>query len=312
MDAHDPGDPGGPQLTLVTVHQAADGSAAALLRPGPTRNEQAALTRLENVSIQSQAVETRDARERFQALPPATRQRFIERIVVLDLAPDIDDIGPQVEIELRFVIPRQHSDVFVGLVWQWWYQRVIDMLQRRAPYVTASQVMSFLEDLRDRFTHQHLPTTVMETEFDPSAIASYTNRTFVKQLGWVKPPTEILETAILDYYMAYTQTARWLEQDLVDLSELETFEERLRSEWKREFAWAVQDLPEGASEAARQDVGRRLLRTMLGVTSIRVRQLYDEPFFSRGKQHELAEEGRIGWHPDFKQKLEELLIEVTK
>jgi hypothetical protein len=35
---------------------------------------------------------------------------------------------------------------------------------------------------------------------------------------------------------------------------------------------------------------------------------YDEPFFARGKHHELADDGRIGWHADFRIKLRELLL----
>jgi hypothetical protein len=138
--------------------------------------------------------------------------------------------------------------------------------------------------------------------------SDYADRVFVHQLHWVNAPGKILQTAIIDYYRAYTQTARWVEDDLIGLDELERFESELRDEWDREFAWMTADLPADADEQTKQRAGQRLLRAALDQTSVTVRKRYNEPFFSRGKHHELAEDGRLGWHPDFERRLQALLL----
>ncbi len=53
---------------------------------------------------------------------------------------------------------------------------------------------------------------------------------------------------------------------------------------------------------------RRLLRGLLDATAVRVRARYDDAFFARGKRHELADAGHIGWHMDFKDRVEALLL----
>ena len=77
----------------------------------------------------------------------------------------------------------------------------------------------------------------------------------------------------------------------------------------------VQDLeldalsPEDA-EAVKRKAGRGLLNYLLRSTAVTVRKHYNEGFYARGKRHEMAghddETQRIGWHPEFVERLEAL------
>ena len=62
------------------------------------------------------------------------------------------------------------------------------------------------------------------------------------------------------------------------------------------------------AEKAKGKAGRKLLNYLLNSTAVTVRAHYNEGFFGRGKRHELAGHDdvsqRIGWHPDFAQRLE--------
>ena len=78
-------------------------------------------------------------------------------------------------------------------------------------------------------------------------------------------------------------------------------------EWEREFDWMIDTLDDDADEAAKQEAGKQMLRQLLTQTGITVRARYNEPFFARGKRHVLADSGRIGWHPDFESRIQELL-----
>ncbi len=69
LDAGPPGNGSGPILTLVTTETAPDGTAAAALRPGPSRNPDVARQRLEAAANESKAEATDDIRKRFIALP---------------------------------------------------------------------------------------------------------------------------------------------------------------------------------------------------------------------------------------------------
>ena len=116
---------------------------------------------------------------------------------------------------------------------------------------------------------------------------------------------------VLDYYRAYAHTARWLEEDLIGIDELQRFETRLLEEWEVSFGWVVNDLPVGATDEQKLEAGRKLLRSALDQSVLRIRDRYRDPFFARGKHHELADGGAIGWHPDFRSRLDELLLSRT-
>jgi hypothetical protein len=123
----------------------------------------------------------------------------------------------------------------------------------------------------------------------------------------VRLGTENLRRAIVDYYRSVTQTTDWLDRDLVGLAELERFEANLKDEWARAFGDMLEDLPEDADEETRARLGKALLRRLRDSTVVTVRSRYTDPFFARGKRHELADMSEIGWHPDFQRRLEELL-----
>jgi hypothetical protein len=89
MDAGDPGDPNGPMLTMVTTLTAADGTAAAALRP-PSPDYHAALQLLEEAARISTEKTFRATREAFLRLPGSEREIFVSRMRVLDASPEIN------------------------------------------------------------------------------------------------------------------------------------------------------------------------------------------------------------------------------
>lgn len=66
-------------------------------------------------------------------------------------------------------------------------------------------------------------------------------------------------------------------------------------------------LSDQADEAAKQKAGHALFQEVSNQTAVKVRERYTEPFFMRGRLHDFAGRGRVGWHPDFQDRLKELL-----
>ena len=97
----------------------------------------------------------------------------------------------------------------------------------------------------------------------------------------------------------------------MDAKELEVFENRIRDEWERDRAWAVAELPENADESEKRVVGRELLKRAMNAAHLQIRARYDDPFFCRGKHHELADAGDIGWHPDFEEMFDSLVSRLS-
>jgi len=307
LDSGDPLNPNGPLLSLITTQSAADGSACSLLRPGAGIDIEGAVLALRAAAAESDSTTTKAVRERFLQMTRADQGIFIGRIRVLDNAPKIDDVDALIRTELRLAIPVGRDRPFMERLWGWWYERVIEMLRHEKKSVSLLGLRIFLTDLQSEFIEDNLPT-FDDLQLNASDVGEYQDYTFVHQLRWISSAEAILRRAILDYYKAYAHTVKWLEEDLVGIEELQRFEVRLKEEWDLAYAFTLQKLPEGATETEKQAVGRDLLEATLARFDLRVRDRYGDPFFMRGKHHQLADEGSIGWHPEFRAKIDELLL----
>lgn len=308
MDAHAPGDPSGPALTLVTTETAAAGSAAAALRPGPSRDGTEARRLLEAAARESTAQGSQDVRQRFLDLPEADRAVFVERIHVLDATPGIGDaLDEELRRALYLVLPKDHEQTFVDQLWGWWHRLAVALLRRKRGTVTALDVKAKVDDLRNSFAGDNLPTLVRREDIDFDVEQTYASRPFVEQLRWIALTAKLLQKAMIDYYRAYTQNALWVEDNLVALDELQAFESDLVDEWERQFEFMTMKLPDGADAAAQESAGQELFRLVTENSSVRLRA-YDEPFYTHGTLHGLADDGRVGWHPDFQARLDALLL----
>jgi hypothetical protein len=309
MDAHRAGDVAGPTLIIVTTASAADGSAARPHdRPGEARDHEAARQLLEVAALESTATGTADVRHRFLELPEADRRTFVSRILVLDAQPTV---GDELDVELRralyFVLPQGNETIFVEQLWGWWHRVVVELLQRTRGTISALDLKAKIDDLRNSFAGDNLPTLVHREDIDFDVEQTYGDRQFVEQLRWIAFTAKLLQKAMIDYYRAYTQSARWLEDNLVALDDLARFEADLKDEWERQFEYMRLKLPDGANQSAQEQAGQELFRLVTERSNVRLRA-YDEPFFTHGKLHELADDGRVGWHPDFQARLATLLL----
>ncbi|MFI9616765.1 ABC-three component system protein [Streptomyces sp. NPDC052023] len=307
MDEACPSDPAGPALALVTTETAAEGTAVAALCPR-SRNEAEAKRLLEHVARTSTAQLTETARTQFLGLGDAERLTFISRIRVIDRSPHIQDVAGQVKERLHWALPPGHEDLFLAMVWQWWDETALALLQGRQRGIDVGDAKVAIADIRDQFTRDNLPTLVELADVNaPELEQKYRMHPFVQQMHWVAYPPRNLQKAIVDYYRAYTHSVRWLEEDLIGAAELTRFENELVDEWEREFEWMLDSLDDDADDDAKKIAGKELLRQLLGQTSLAVRSRYNDPFFARGQRHMLADTGKIGWHADFETRIANLL-----
>ncbi|MFI7368214.1 ABC-three component system protein [Streptomyces sp. NPDC050149] len=302
MDTAAPADPEGPQLFLITTQTAADGSAAAALR-SDTRDEVFALDALAMAALNFDSDRTGQARRDFLALGPADQQAFISRIFVLDDSPHIDQVPKLVRSELHWALPRGHEDDYLALVWRWWDEQALAMLQGGQRSVDIGAAHAAIAGIRDKFTRALLPTTVDLDHVDSDAVAAaHGDQAFVKQMSWVAYPPRNLQSAIVDYYRAHTQTTHWLDHAYLARDELVRFQRELLDAWECEFEWMEQEIGAQADEATKRQAGVRLLRQLMGRPGPFLSRRYCDAYFGRGQHHILADEGRMGWHADFQEK----------
>jgi hypothetical protein len=298
-------------LYLVTTSAAGAGSAASNLCQ-ENRDVASALTILEATAQTSGSQENASAYAAFLATSVPERRAILERIVILDRTPTIEDLNEELKAELFWATERRHQDAFLQYLEGWWLRRVVTQLARIdvGDRILGEELESQMSDIRDQFKQDALPIADDLLNFSPddAAIAAHETSIFVRQLGLAKAGKRRVAAAIRDYYRAFEQRSRWLRHDLLMVGDLATYERRLAQEWELVFEAARDDLGDSAADLAKEAAGRKVLEWAERIC-IPIRPAVTEPFVTRGSLHLLADDLRVGWHAEFRDRLANLLEE---
>jgi C-terminal domain 7 of the ABC-three component (ABC-3C) systems len=296
----------GTTFSLLTTSTAPDGSAASLLRT-EGRDAATALATLELVAAAGGQVANASAYQAFLALREAERRDLVGAIVVLDRAPSLGDVTQALIDELGWSLRPRNREQMAARLLEWWDRRVITHLLGGQAPIEAEEVFFELDALRDEFSARDLPVDITREQADQRELGE-DERIFVQQLQLLAMSNRPLELAIRDYKRAFMQRARWTEDTLVSSRELRRYEERLLDEWEHVSTAAWEAIGDDPDE--RQRVGREVYDAIQGL-DLWIRPSCQERFVSRGSYHMLANELKVGWHPDFLSRLRYLLETAT-
>jgi hypothetical protein len=309
----------GPTLRLVTTASCPAGSAMEALKVDSARDEVRALELLDRSAADAESAETEAARDLWREQPKDIRAGLVSRLSVLDQSIPIDQIDSRLRRSLWWVgLSEANLDLFVNQLRAWWHGLAVDLLLKRRPPVVAHEVRSRAGSLRDRFNSNSLPTSIARpSKAETTAIVDkHANHVFVRQLGWINVPTNLLERAIIDFWRTVEQTTVWVANHLVDLLELQEYRENLADQWDHAWDAMLRKLPPNATIEEKEDAGYDLWSQMRDRVGTYLRSDFQEAFFRNGILYELAnvedpDEGH-GWHPEFDSMLRQLTVERTK
>jgi hypothetical protein len=300
--------PAAANLYLVTTAMAPDGTAAARLRASP-RDVTAARQALDATASSSSNRKNAAAYRAYLATSAVDRITVLEKVVVLDAAPSITDLDCELRQEVYWAVGREHHSAFLERLEGWWLRRVLQQLtDATAERIGSADLELQMSDLREQFKQESLPIDddLLEFTLDDATRSAHENSTFVRQLELVKTGKHRIAAAIRDYYRAFEQRSRWLREDLVVGMDLHKYEKRLTEEWELVFDAMRDELGDDATDVAKETAARSVL-AWAERTPVPIRSNVTEPFVSRGSYHMLSDEVRIGWHPEFRDRLALLL-----
>lgn len=293
-------------LYLVTTGEAPAGSAASYLRSA-MRDVARAVERLDATAQTSISADNAKAYQAYLSLDPEKRRTLIARLVVADRAPDIVGVQALLEEELGLTVSRELVGAFVTRLEGWWFQRVITHMTGARIAILSEELDAELERLRQQFKHDNLPIDQDLLAFDAIDETMFASHVFVDQLRLIDLTTKRILTAMRQYFRASEQRSRWLREGFLHIGELDNYDRRLSEEWDTRFAIMVQDLGADAAEQVMRGTARKLYEWAELESSLFIRPACTEPFVSRGTLQLLADDGRVGWHPQFMQRLKHVL-----
>lgn len=292
---------------LITTGAAQASSIAAYLRQDNARDEETARDRLDSVAISSTNQDNKSAYDIYLSIPPEDRLTLLERMIVCDRHPDILGVQNQINQGLALTVKREFVPALVTRLEGWWLQRVIVQLRNEASGpIYSEELDAELERLRQQFRDDNLPidSDIIEAEIDESTFATHI---FVEQLRLIDLTTKRILNAMRQYYRASEQRSRWLREGFLLFGELESYDRRLCEEWEVRFDAMTQELGTEGAEHAKREAARSLYKWAEVEASFLIRPAVSEPFVTRGSLQMLSDGKKLGWHPQFIERLESMV-----
>lgn len=297
-------------LFLITTAHARDGSATSKLRRNKERNEDEALQILIEIAKTAKNKKIKASYDEFISLTDAQRRLLISKISIVDNSPSIQDVESKLLSETRLL--SRHPDSLKTRLEGWWFKKAIDHLMDSSIIIKGSELQGKIYDLQDQLGKENLPNDFTTNTLEMAEEDLKENeRVFVEQLRLILLGNERLRMAIGDYYRAFQQRTKWLSEGLLYPRELESYEDYLIGEWRRQFAVMKEDMEELPQEERMAQLGRNLFTRFQEKNLQPIRRDYLDAYFSRGSYHVLANSLKIGWHPEFAQRLGHLIEQAA-
>ncbi|MEI7909082.1 MAG: ABC-three component system protein [Verrucomicrobiota bacterium] len=298
-------------LYLVTTENAVPETVAGNLRK-EDRNIDDAINRLNAVAQTSTNQTNAAAYKAYLGKTGEERRSLVEKIVVIDGAPSIADLDGLLKNEVFFASPRIHQDAFLSYLEGWWFRRAVSQLQNieTGDRILSEELEAQMTDLRDQFKQDSLPISddLLNYELDDATAEAHQDFPFVQQIKLATSHSKRIAAAVRDFYRAFEQRSRWQRQDLLFIGDLTVYEKGLAEEWELLFAAVEDRIGTGATEDTKKAAAQEVLSwAEIGNVSTRIKANVSEPFVTRGSLHILANQLRIGWHPEFRDRLKHIL-----
>jgi len=295
-------------LFLVTTSVANKSNAIRQLRNNSERDSNTVLTALMKAGKESKDGKVKEAFRTVDSLTEKRRKQLFESITLIDGEDNILDLHQRLERAVRFAVAAEFRSAFLDRLEGWWFRVVVEhLISPNSGGIAVSQIHRQIDELRDQFQRQNLPDDFLDTPVPNDAAPDHDERIFIKQLALIGLSEERVKAAQIDHYKAFAQRARWINDTLLHLGELAQFEGRLADEWRTRFLISLEGVEDATLDDERRGKGLSLYNwTQTDApshASLLIRTEFRSQYMTRGSYHMLADQLRVGWHPDYQAKL---------
>lgn len=295
---------------LISTSLPPSGSASEALGTDEKRNCEVAVDLLQTAASTSTNSDLQSQFQSFLSLTRPERIEFFQSVYVLGNQQNIVELDDAFREELYWMVPKQLLDNAITRLEGWWLRRVIHDLGATTSTrgIVKAEIEIEINELQEEFKRDMLP---IDTELEQLTVAlealpEFASKTFYSQLELIGAGTERIRQAVISYLRAFSQRSAWIRDELVFIAELNRYEARLEEEWSLRFNQICDELGRPAAEDEMLKAGRAVLKWAED-SNLAIRNGVTVPWVSRGSLHILADKVRVGWHPLFKERLQQIL-----
>lgn len=307
-------------LSLITVAKTSPGSIPEELEKSTEqRNSESIVARLTKIVDDVLSEKEPDKHtlykhiQKFQKLSPSQRLLLVRQTRIFSQSPNAENIVDSIKGRLQDH-PAYRDAVYEKLM-GWWAERVREHLLNQSTPITREDVNIKLANIREEYRTDNLPLDFEEAEPPQEMFENQALLQFVQQLTLISLTQNPIERAIRDYYRAFSERKKWLDEKLVNWKELRRYERELIEHWEVYCHSVRNDLEmQFGSDIDNTKFGRKLYLELMKSDIPSIRPLVSAGYVQRGTYHILADEPqpRVWWHPEFVKHLREVIVTTTK
>jgi hypothetical protein len=228
----------------------------------------------------------------------------LSSIYVVAGQPNADAIHSQLQAEL-YHVSLHHQALSVQMIEGWWFKRVIHELVHGGVGIPRAEIDAQISEVQESLKRDALP---IDEEIDALMVAleklpEFASRPFYRQVEIVGAGPRRIRNAITSYLQAFRQRSAWMRDDLLFDADLRQYDQRLLTEWALLREQVCDELGEGAGEDEMAKAGRAILKWAEDAP-LPIKSGVNVPWVCRGSFHMLADDRRLGWHPDFEARMQ--------
>tara|TARA_R110000744_G_scaffold35055_2_gene81406 strand:- start:2783 stop:3988 length:1206 start_codon:yes stop_codon:yes gene_type:complete len=293
-------------FSLITTESAASGTIASMLGlDKENRDVDEAMKAMQVIAAETGNLANKAAYKAFNLLETWQQKKLLNSTYVICNSPTIIDVDTKIKKELILTVSDIHVDAFSTRLEGMWFKRAIEVMSSKIESgISLGELRSIVDDLRTQFLPSNLPSDYDEAEPEYIDIDS-DDRVFVEQLRLLGVSDRVIKLAIINYYRAFEQRSRWSRDGLVMPGELKSYMNSLEQEWEHYASLQEMDYDQ-SKDSEKIASGRNLYKICQTEGAKPIRPEFKSGYVARGTYHELSDNRKIGWHPDYSNILQPL------
>jgi hypothetical protein len=240
--------------------------------------------------------------ELFLNTPLEDRERLINQIVLqtenFNATRVKDEVAKRLDV---FVIADIRSAFYDRLI-EWWDVQVTKaLLGQRPKMIGKNELLAKFHSLANDLSVNYLPNDFGTIHLGADELSGELGGRMERQIRLVNGGQSRVMRAAKARWQARNQRERWMQENLAVAADLIQFDKRLVDEWGSQHGPMCDDTSE-KSEEEKCEAGKKILDWSHDNAPKLVeppKSTWSDPFLTRGSYQQLAEEMKVGWHPEF-------------
>ena len=235
----------------------------------------------------------------FLSIDSKVREALMSRIFLCAESPNITLIDGVLDNLLKNLATPEKRHLIIVRLREFWFNRVTKSLSGELPRrITKRELQQQIEEIHNEVTGPGLPDNFGDLK--PPADSEMPD-IMRRQIELVAGGARRITRARRVRWQSRNQRQRWMDEKVTFWAQLDKFDQRLIDAWSDQHGPMCDDTA-AAPETEKQRRGCKILdwtHNDAASTLIKVGTKVAPSFLVQGTYQQLADERRVGWHPDY-------------